>query len=100
MVTRRQFMGSAAIVTATGSTIAKSHAAKPTTAREPVRPVVISTWQHGMAANAEAWKTLSTGGRALDAVENGVRVTESNPDISTVGIGVFPDASGTVTLDA
>jgi N4-(beta-N-acetylglucosaminyl)-L-asparaginase len=31
-------------------------------------PIVISTWNFGVAANQEAWKTLSTGGRSLDAV--------------------------------
>ncbi|MEO1615802.1 MAG: N(4)-(beta-N-acetylglucosaminyl)-L-asparaginase [Planctomycetota bacterium] len=64
------------------------------------RPVVISTWQHGLAANASAWKVLSSGGRALDAVEAGVRVTESDPDVLTVGLGGLPDRSGNVTLDA
>ncbi|MNQ80419.1 N(4)-(Beta-N-acetylglucosaminyl)-L-asparaginase precursor [compost metagenome] len=32
-------------------------------------PIVISTWDFGIAANADAWKVLSTGGRALDAGE-------------------------------
>ena len=67
---------------------------------KPKRPVVISTWQHGLAANAAAWKVLSKGGRALDAVEAGVRESESDPKVSSVGLGGLPDASGTVTLDA
>ncbi|MEO1530027.1 MAG: N(4)-(beta-N-acetylglucosaminyl)-L-asparaginase [Planctomycetota bacterium] len=65
-----------------------------------VQPVVISTWQHGLAANKAAWKVLSQGGRALDAVEMGVRESESDPAVSSVGLGGLPDASGTVTLDA
>ena len=69
----------------------------PTT---PVKPVVISTWNHGLAANEAAWKVLSTGGRALDAVEAGVRVTESDPTVQTVGVGGYPDREGNVTLDA
>ena len=44
------------------------------------KPVVISTWNHGLAANAEAWKTLSAKGRALDAVENGVKLIEADPN--------------------
>ena len=32
------------------------------------KPVVVSTWDFGVAANEEAWKVLSAGGRALDAV--------------------------------
>ncbi len=64
------------------------------------KPVVISTWDFGRAANAEAWKVLSQRGRALDAVEAGVRVPEADPSIQTVGYGGFPDRDGKVTLDA
>ncbi len=64
------------------------------------RPLVISTWRHGLAANAAAWQVLSAAGRALDAVEAGVRVTESDPDVITVGYGGLPDRDGVVTLDA
>lgn len=66
----------------------------------PIRPVVISTWQHGMMANAKAWEVLSTGGTALDAAEQGVMVTEADPEVHTVGIGSFPDRDGIITLDA
>jgi isoaspartyl peptidase/L-asparaginase-like protein (Ntn-hydrolase superfamily) len=64
------------------------------------RPIVISTWNHGLAANQEAWKTLSANGYSLDAVEAGVRVTEDDESITTVGIGGRPDREGKVTLDA
>ena len=64
------------------------------------RPIVISTWNHGLAANEGAWEILSVGGSALDAVEAGVRITESDPTVQTVGIGGFPDIEGHVTLDA
>lgn len=64
------------------------------------RPVVISTWEHGLAANAAAWSILSAGGKALDAAEKGVMVTESDPEGQSVGIGGYPDMSGEVTLDA
>jgi N4-(beta-N-acetylglucosaminyl)-L-asparaginase len=63
-------------------------------------PVVISTWNHGMAANAEAWKELEKGGKAIDAVEKGVRVTEADVTNRSVGIGGMPDREGHVTLDA
>jgi len=63
-------------------------------------PIVISTWEHGLAANVEAWKILTAGGRALDAVEAGVRVVEADPQVRTVGYGGYPDADGRVTLDA
>lgn len=64
------------------------------------RPMVISTWNHGMAANEAAWKVLKQGGRALDAVEMGVRVAELDPDVTSVGYGGFPDREGIVSLDA
>jgi len=67
---------------------------------DTVKPVVISTWNHGVPANKEAWKVLEAGGNALDAVELGVRTAEANPDIQTVGLGGFPDREGNVTLDA
>ena len=64
------------------------------------KPVVISTWDFGKPANAEAWKVLSAGGRSLDAVEKGVHVPEGDPTITTVGYGGAPDRDGHVTLDA
>ncbi len=67
---------------------------------EVIKPVVISTWNHGIPANETAWKILNKGGSALDAVEQGVRTAEANPEIQTVGLGGFPDREGNVTLDA
>ena len=64
------------------------------------KPIVISTWNHGRAANQVAWEILSKRGSALDAVETGVRVSESDPEISSVGYGGLPDREGNVTLDA
>jgi len=63
-------------------------------------PIVLSTWIHGLEANRAAWKILSKGGKALDAVEAGVRVTESDLTNRSVGIGGRPDRDGHVTLDA
>lgn len=63
-------------------------------------PLVISTWDFGVEANAAAWKILKNGGRALDAVEQGVWVPEGDPRNQTVGMGGFPDRDGKVTLDA
>lgn len=64
------------------------------------RPVVISTWNFGLQANEAAWKILSSGGRALDAVEAGAKVPEGDPRESSVGYGGLPDRDGKVTLDA
>jgi len=64
------------------------------------RPIVISTWNFGIAANQAAWGVLQKGGRALDAVEAGVRIPESDLSNQTVGKGGYPDRDGHVTLDA
>ncbi len=63
------------------------------------RPLVISTW-NTQAAAQEAINTFQKGGSPLDAVENGVKIEEANPDNQTVGYGGLPDRDGIVTLDA
>jgi isoaspartyl peptidase/L-asparaginase-like protein (Ntn-hydrolase superfamily) len=62
--------------------------------------MVISTWEHGMAANVAAMKVLRNGGKAIDAVENGVKIPEADPESMSVGLGGLPDREGKVTLDA
>ena len=69
-------------------------------AAAPRSPLVVSTWNHGLAANTAAWAVLAQGGSALDAVESGVRVTEADPAVDSVGYGGLPDRDGHVTLDA
>jgi N4-(beta-N-acetylglucosaminyl)-L-asparaginase len=64
------------------------------------KPVVIATWEPNVKANAEAWKILDTGGKAIDAVEAGVQVPEADPTDQSVGYGGLPDRDGKVTLDA
>jgi len=63
------------------------------------KPLVISTWDAGIEANKAAWKVLSKGGSALDAVEQGVMVTEASQNCC-VGLGANPDRDGYVTLDS
>lgn len=63
-------------------------------------PVLLSTWKFGLKANQKGLEVLANGGTALDAVEQGVRVIEADPQNTTVGIGGNPDRSGQVTLDA
>ncbi len=64
------------------------------------KPLVISTWEHGLAANNAAWDVLKQGGAGLDAVEQGVKISEGDPNVSSVGYGGLPDREGRVTLDA
>jgi N4-(beta-N-acetylglucosaminyl)-L-asparaginase len=92
---RNSFLGSAGIVsTRLPALNAVPHAAVLG------QPIVLSTWNFGQTANVEAWKTLSSGGRALDAVEAGVRIPEADPHNNTIGYGGLPDRDGHVTLDA
>ncbi|HXR95241.1 MAG TPA: isoaspartyl peptidase/L-asparaginase, partial [Rhizomicrobium sp.] len=63
-------------------------------------PCVVSTWPFGVAANKAAWTVLSKGGRALDAVETGVKIPEADLKNHSVGRAGYPDRDGHVTLDA
>ena len=65
-----------------------------------MKPCVISTWKHGIKANEKAYELLISGSDSLDAVEQGVRVAEDDPNVLSVGYGGLPDAEGRLTLDA
>lgn len=94
MINRRQFSATNAAALCSAGTVVSAQEKKPN------RPIILSTWQHGLDANREAWATLAKGGRCLDAVEAGVRVTEADPKVTSVGLGGWPDRDGNVTLDA
>jgi len=102
MQSRREFIKKSAFASAfVIGGLAKRAKAKPLS--HPVtakKPVVLSTWSHGIPANDAAWKILAAGGRALDAVEKGVMVVEADPNNTSVGLGGIPDRDGHVTLDA
>ncbi len=63
-------------------------------------PLIVSTWGFGKPANEAALKVLMGGGQILDAVEQGIWVTESDQGNSSVGLGGIPNAAGVVQLDA
>lgn len=81
---------------ATLLTVPKSLANKIETVN---KPIVISTWNN-QKANEAAWAVLSSGGKAVDAVEQGAKVPEADPNDNSVGYGGLPDREGRVTLDA
>jgi N4-(beta-N-acetylglucosaminyl)-L-asparaginase len=62
--------------------------------------MIVTTWNFGLQANEAAWPTLAAGGRALDAIEQGIRQCENDPTERSVGYGGRPDRDGHVTLDA
>jgi N4-(beta-N-acetylglucosaminyl)-L-asparaginase len=98
MFNRRKFLGSS-FLASTGMLFRTSAFVDlPATVKN--NPVVISTWDFGKAANAAAWEVLSRDGRAVDAVEAGVKIPEADPENHSVGYGGLPDRDGHVTLDA
>lgn len=98
MTNRRKFITQAVLG---GLGLSIGQAAKGATNGQSVTalPTVISTWNN-LPANKKAWKVIKKGGSALDAVEQGVRVAEADPDDMSVGYGGRPDRDGKVTLDA
>ncbi|MDX1587254.1 MAG: N(4)-(beta-N-acetylglucosaminyl)-L-asparaginase [Balneolaceae bacterium] len=104
MADRRTFLkksmlaGSSLLVPATLSNRLNANILKKSTKSD--RPVILSTWNHGIPANEKAWQVLQESGSITDAVEQGVRVTENDLDNLSVGLQGLPDREGIVTLDA
>lgn len=63
-------------------------------------PVFLSTWEHGKPANERAAEVFKNGGSLLEAIEKGINVPESDPNVTSVGYGGLPNAEGVVELDA
>lgn len=98
MINRRKFIQASAI-TGLATAIGQKIWGAPASPALKGQPVVVSTWNAGIRANQSAWEILGKGGRALDAVEKGVMVTEAEQNCC-VGLGANPDRDGFVTLDA
>ncbi|MEQ6124881.1 N(4)-(beta-N-acetylglucosaminyl)-L-asparaginase [Pseudotenacibaculum sp. MALMAid0570] len=92
-------IGVVAAVNAVGCETKKEENSTALVLKDPVRPLVIATWNTPLAVNAAA-EALAKGGSALDAVEYGCRVEEANEKGQSVGKGGLPDRDGNVTLDA
>ena len=96
-ISRRRFVSLAAGVGA--ATTAQADAEEQPVAKLKA-PLFVSTWPFGKPANEEALAALQGGSSLLDAVEQGIRLTESDPDNSSVGLGGLPNTEGVVQLDA
>jgi N4-(beta-N-acetylglucosaminyl)-L-asparaginase len=102
MLNRRKFIRSTAISAgcmAIGNT-AFAMIDQVQSQAQNTKPIIISTWDFGIAANKAGWQILSHGGRALDAIEHAAWVPEADVHNQTVGYGGLPDRDGFVTLDA
>ena len=104
MFTRRRFLSIGMFSTLMGSFIGKSCANDGLSGnlmkeRKIPLPFALATWNN-QDATQKAFDVLEKGGRALDAVEQGVKIVEADPMDQSVGYGGRPDRDGNVTLDA
>ena len=108
MSQRRDFIKKAALGTIGISTVLsckeltekEENTSEKTVVKNPKKPLIISTWNHGLPANEATWKELKNGKSTLDAIEEGMKIPEADPKVRSVGYGGFPDREGKVTLDA
>lgn len=101
MTTRRKFIQTTALgagILSAQDIFAENTLLKKSNALN--KPIVISTWNFGIEANKDAWNILSKNGRAIDAVEAGVKVAENDLHSTSVGLAGLPDREGYTTLDA
>ncbi len=94
---KQSLMGSAIFLPGVASANLISEKRKPIAGD---KPLILSTWNHGLPANADAWAKLKETGSILDAVEAGVKNTELDLTNLSVGLQGLPDREGIATLDA
>ena len=97
-MTRRSFLNQTTLGVLAASTAGVGRGAESGSEKGEA-PLVVSTWSFGKAANEAALKALAGGGSILDAVEQGIWVTESSGN-GSVGLSGGPNAAGVVQLDA
>lgn len=100
MIDRRKFLKIPAVGLTLAATQRMFGQNSPKHARAGIiSPVIVSTWDVGIRANAAAWPLLQKRGSALDSVETAARVAEEEVSCC-IGLGAYPDRDGHVTLDA
>lgn len=102
-LSRRKFIQTTSVL-GTGLLSSKIFPQKNTSPYSPVshktKPLIISTWKHGLPASNKSLKVLNNNGTLLDEVEMGINLVENDPNNHSVGIGGYPDSEGNVTLDS
>ena len=98
-MTRRKFLNRTALGVVAASATNLGRTVEATVPKGEV-PLIVSTWPFGKASNDAALKVLLRGDSLLDAVEQGIWVTESDDSNRSVGLSGTPDAAGVVQLDA
>lgn len=104
LVSRRDFLLSAAGGLVAGNALGISHPLRPprplpTSRRWTARPVALAS-ANGLQAVRRAHALLLGGADPLDAATEGVRIQELDPADMSVGYGGLPNADGVVQLDA
>ena len=96
-LTRRSFLQTAAVATATVAVTRPAHAVGDDVGDR--FPVVIASG-NGLRATAQAADLIAKGTDTLDAVISGVNIIEADPNDHSVGLGGLPNERGVVELDA
>ena len=102
----RRFLLKSGLLAVVGGILGTQNACQPQKSKnlflpkESIKPIAIATWMPNTAATEAAYKTMNSGGYALDAVEKGIHIPEADPLDTSVGYGGFPDETGEVALDA
>ncbi len=105
-LTRREFVKTGAAAVPLVGALA---GARPAGASGPAAPFVrrsqaaracIVASANGMRAVQRAWDLIQQGMDTLDAVVEGVKIQELDPNDQSVGYGGLPNADGVVQLDA
>src|SRR5439155_19323087 len=71
----------------------------PPQSRWAAKPVAVAS-ANGLRAGQKAFDLLLQGADTLDAVIEGVKIQELDPNDDSVGYGGLPNAEGVVQLDA
>src|SRR5881296_1161743 len=104
LLSRREFLTSAAVGAAAASARHIPYPMRPPRALPPpsrwaAKPVAVAS-ANGLRAVQKAFDLLLQGADTLDAVIEGVKIQELDPNDDSVGYGGLPNAEGVVQLDA
>ena len=97
---RRDFLNATAACASIGAVSGLPISMATEMASQQKRPLFVATWKFGKPVCDQALKTINDGGSMLDAIEQGIWVSESDVKNASVGIGGIPNSDGQVELDA